>query len=406
MPPSPFLAAALMLLGLALSCADTDEPARLAEPVSEARPDSTDALSDGGTIAMPTDQADRLIASDPLWADALRIHYDALVIDGHIDTPTLMLDRGYDLGTRHSGDHVDLPRMVEGGLDGAFFSIYVARAYGEDERATQRAVAMIEEVLRQADETEGVEVARSSGDVRAIRQRGGRAVLMGLEGGHALQGSPDVLRRLWANGIRYVTLTHTNTNSWADASTDRAVWGGLNDLGRELVAEMNRLGVLVDLSHVSDATFADALATTTAPVILSHSSCRALRDHARNVSDEMLAALAGNGGVIMINFYRTYVGRGRVTLETVLDHIDHAIRVAGPDHVGLGSDFDGVPSLPTGLGDVTRLPWVTYGMLQRGHSEETVRKVLGGNVMRVLAEAERVSQETRERERADERSTP
>ena len=391
--------AVVLVLGVAISCTDA-EPGALAEEASEPEPveaDSTDALSDGGVIAMPTAQADALIASDPLWADALRIHYDALVIDGHIDTPSLMLDRGYRLGERHRGEHVDLPRMVEGGLDGAFFSIYVARAYGEDERATQRAVSMIEEVLRQTDETDGVEVARSADDVRAIRQRGGRAILMGLEGGHALQGSPDVLRRLWANGIRYVTLTHTNTNSWADASTDAPRWGGLNDLGRQLVTEMNRLGVLVDLSHVSDATFADALETTTAPVILSHSSCRALRDHARNVSDEMLAALADNGGVIMINFYRTYVGRGRVTTETVLDHIDHAIETAGPDHVGLGSDFDGVPSLPTGLGDVTRLPWITYGMLQRGHSEETVRKVLGGNVMRVLAQAERVSQETRER---------
>ena len=393
--------AVVLVLGVAIACSDA-EPGALAEEASEPEPaeaDSTDTLSDGGVIAMPTAQADALIASDPLWADALRIHYDALVIDGHIDTPTLMLDRGYRLGERHRGEHVDLPRMVEGGLDGAFFSIYVARAYGEDERATQRAVSMIEEVLRQTDETDGVEVARSTDDVRAIRQRGGRAILMGLEGGHALQGSPDVLRRLWANGIRYVTLTHTNTNSWADASTDRAVWGGLNDLGRQLVTEMNRLGVLVDLSHVSDATFADALAVTTAPVILSHSSCGALHDHARNVSDEMLVALADNGGVIMINFYRTYLGRGRVTLETVLDHIDHAIATAGADHVGLGSDFDGVPSLPTGLGDVTRLPWITHGMLQRGHSEETVRKVLGGNVMRVLAQAERVSQETRERER-------
>lgn len=401
----------MLVVGITVACSDPDsaQPPTEAASVSdstELAQDSTERDSDGGVITMPTAQVDRLIAEDPLWADALRIHYDALVIDGHIDTPTLMLDRGYDFGNRHSGDHVDLPRMIEGGLDGAFFSIYVARAYGEDERATQRAVAMIEEVLRQTDLTEGVEVARSSDDVLAIRQRGDRAILMGLEGGHALQGSPDVLRRLWANGIRYVTLTHTNTNSWADASTDRAMWGGLNNLGRDLIAEMNRLGVLVDLSHVSDATFADAMEVTTAPVILSHSSCRSLRDHARNVSDEMLTALADNGGVIMINFYRTYVGRGRVTLDTVLDHIDHAIRVAGPDHVGLGSDFDGVPQLPTGLGDVTRLPWITYGLLQRGHSEETIRKVLGGNVMRVLAEAERVSQETRERERTADRRTP
>ena len=401
MPTALPVLAALLLM--AVSCADPDAPAPLAEAVGgaaaggPAAADSSD-VADGGRIAMPQAQADRLIAEDPLWADALRVHYDALVVDGHVDTPTLMLDRGYRLAERHRGDHLDLPRMVEGGLDAAFFSIYVARSYGEDERATQRAVAMIEEVLQQTDAADGVEIARTAAGVRAIRQRGGRAVLMGLEGGHALQGSPDVLRRLWANGIRYVTLTHSNTNSFADAATDAPRWGGLNETGRQLVAEMNRLGVLVDLSHVSDDAFFDALAVTTAPVILSHSSCRALRDHARNASDEMLTALAQNGGVIMVNFYRTYVGRGEVTLDDVLDHVEHAVAVAGVDHVGLGSDFDGVPALPDGLGDVTRLPWITYGLLQRGHSEADVRKILGGNVMRVLGEAERVSREVRQQE--------
>ena len=397
----PALALTALLLGVTAACAQDAPTVPLAATVAA---DSTEGdlatdpgdESDGGPVEMRQAEADRLIADDPLWADALRIHYDALVIDGHIDTPSLMLDRGYRLGERHRGDHVDLPRMVEGGLDGAFFSIFVSRHYGEDERATQRAVAMIEEVLRQTDATDGVEVARSAADVRAIRQRGERAVLMGLEGGHALQGSPDVLRRLWANGVRYVTLTHTNTNSWADASTDAPRWGGLNDRGRALVAEMNRLGVLVDLSHVSDATFADALAVTRAPAILSHSSCRALHDHARNVSDEMLRALADNGGVVMINFYKTYLGRGRVTLDDVLDHIDHAVAVAGADHVGLGSDFDGVPALPSGLGDVTRLPWITHGLLKRGHSEADVRKILGGNVMRVLEQAEHVSHDLRQ----------
>ncbi len=408
MPPAPMTApsallASFLMLSVTLSCAQDGPPAPLAAPASEASnaaaSDSSES-GDGGVIAMPKAQANRLIAQDPLWADALHIHYDALVIDGHIDTPSLMLDRGYQLGQRHRSDHVDLPRMVEGGLDGAFFSIYVARSYGEDERATQRAIAMIEELLRQTDATDGVEIARSAADVRAIRQRGGRAALMGLEGGHALQGSADVLRRMWANGIRYVTLTHTNTNLFADASTDAPRWNGLNETGRELVAEMNRLGVLVDLSHVSDDTFSDALAVTAAPVILSHSSCRALHDHARNASDESLAALAANGGVAMVNFYPEYLGDGPTTLDDVLDHIDHAVSVAGADHVGLGSDFDGVPSLPDGLGDATRLPWITYGLLKRGHSEADVRKILGGNVMRVLEAAERVSAETRRQQQA------
>ncbi|PAP74501.1 hypothetical protein B1759_18050 [Rubrivirga sp. SAORIC476] len=338
---------------------------------------------------------DRLVAQDTLWADALRIHYDAVVLDGHIDTPTLMLDRGYALGQRHRGDHVDLPRMAAGGLDGAFFSIYVARSYGEGQAATDRALAMIERVNQQVAGLEGAMLVRTADGVLRARERGQAAVLLGLEGGHALQGSPDVLRLLAANGVRYVTLTHTNTNAWADASTDAPRWGGLNALGREMVTEMNRLGVLVDLSHVSDDTIRDALAATRAPVIVSHSSCRALHDHARNVSDDLLRAIAANDGVVMINFYPLYLGSGAVTVETLLDHIEHAVAVAGADHVGIGSDFDGVTSLPSGMGDVTRLPWLTYGLLQRGVSEADVRKILGGNVLRVMREAERVAADMR-----------
>ena len=396
------LPVAAALVGLAAACGhDAPEPAPPASVDAPAAPgaraDSLDT-ADGGAVALPAAEVDRLVAGDPLWAEALRIHYDAVVIDGHVDTPSIMLDRGYLLKNRHEGDHLDLPRMVEGGLDGAFFSIYVARRYGEGQAATDRALAMISEVQRQVAGLDGAELARTAGDVGRIRGRGARAVLLGLEGGHALQGDPAVLRLLAANGVRYVTLTHTNTNAFADAATDAPRWGGLNRLGEELVAEMNRLGVLVDLSHVSDATFADALRASRAPVILSHSSCRALHRHARNASDEMLRALAANGGVVMINFYRTYLGRRGVDVETVLDHIDHAVEVAGVDHVGLGSDFDGVPALPRGLGDVTRLPYLTYGMLQRGHSEADVRKILGGNTLRVLAEAEQVAAEMRAEE--------
>lgn len=371
-----------------------DDPAPLAATASGAAADSA-GTSDGGAVALPDSTVQRLVAEDPLWADALRIHYDAIVLDGHVDTPSLMLDDGYRFGERHEplagSAHVDLPRMHEGGLDGAFFSIYVSRSYGEGHEATRRALAMTEEVDRQVRSLNGAEIARTAADVRRIARAGRKAVLLGLEGGHALQADAGVLRLLWANGIRYVTLTHANTNAWADASTDASRWGGLNDLGRDLVREMNRLGVLVDLSHVSDETFYDALETTAAPAILSHSSARALYDHPRNVTDDMLRALAENGGVILINFYPAYLGDDGVALADVLDHIDHAVRVAGADHVGLGSDFDGVPALPDGLGDVTRLPYVTRGLLARGHSEADVRKILGGNVLRVLEEAERAA---------------
>jgi membrane dipeptidase len=220
-------------------------------------------------------------------------------------------------------------------------------------------------------------------------------VLLGLEGGHALAASADTLRALRDLGVRYVTLTHIGTHSWADAATDTARHGGLSKKGEHLVRAMNDAGVLVDLSHVSDATFYDALRVSRAPVMLSHSSTRALTPNARNVSDDMLRALSGNedspGGLVMINFYDRYVqqaGERPVALGDVLDHIDHAVRVAGVDHVGLGSDFDGVPRLPQGLEDVTRLPWITHGLLTRGYAKEDVYKILGGNALRVLEAAE------------------
>jgi membrane dipeptidase len=255
---------------------------------------------------------------------------------------------------------------------------------------------------------------------------------LGLEGGNALAGSPDTLAAFYREGIRYVTLTHVNNNSWAESSQSPPRWHGLNDFGRRMIDEMNRLGVIVDLSHVSDSTFYDALAVSRAPVMVSHSSSRALVDNVRNASDDMLRALAKNGGIIMINFfdpvvnsnltkevmaevYRRTGGRNvslngmwdvvyavkaerglpGASLEDVVDHIDHAVKVAGVDHVGLGSDFDGVWDLPAGLQDVTRIPWITYELMKRGYSEVDLYKILGGNALRVMDEVERVAQKTR-----------
>ena len=372
----------------------------------------------------------RLVAEDPLWEQALRLHYDALVMDGHVDTPSLMLDEGSRLGERHTPEtgraHLDLPRMVEGGLDAPFFSIFVSRAYGEGPAATARAFAMIAEVERQVAALDSVEIARSAADVLRLTREGKKAILLGLEGGHALQASPSVLQQLYDAGIRYVGLTHTNTNSWADSSQDEPRHGGLTEQGVALIHAMNRLGVLVDVSHASDATFDDALRASRAPVIASHSSARALVPNPRNLTDAQLRALAAGGGVALVNFFdpvvngaldaevmaavegrlaRDYGGDGarlwdairaeatarglrRALLGDVLDHIDHIARVAGVDHVGLGSDFDGVPALPVGLEDAARLPWLTYGLLRRGYSEADVRLILGGNLLRVLAAAE------------------
>lgn len=389
---------------------------------------SDSAAVDGGPILMAPVRQKILIEQDSLWTTALRVHYNAIVLDGHVDTPTLMLDSGYSFRRRnrsHSG-HVDLPRMFEGGLDAAFFSIYVPVSLGESAGAMRRARRMIEEVKRQvAMSPDSVKLAFSADDVRRLAQSGRKAVLLGLEGGHALMASPDSLEALYREGLRYVTLTHVNSHSWAESSQSPPRFGGLNDLGRRMVLKMNDLGVIVDLSHVSDSTFYDAVQTSRAPVMLSHSSSRALVDNVRNVNDPMLRALAGKGGIIMINFFDPVVNSalsdsfmadvyarlgGRVgslntiwnviyelkaerglpgaSLEDVVNHIDHAIRVAGVDHVGLGSDFDGVFDLPAGLQDVTRLPWITYELMKRGYSEDDLYKILGGNALRVLAEVE------------------
>ncbi len=395
--------AALSLLLSLTACSTNSEPASPSLPTVQAAVQTVAADTvgsrDGGVVRLGEPARSRLLAEDPLWERALRLHYDAIVTDGHIDTPSLMLDDGYNLGERHTprsgSQHVDLPKMTEGGLDAPFFSIYVARSYGETPAATDRALAMIAELKRQVDALDGIEMATTAEDVRRLTRSGRKAALMGLEGGHALRGSEDVLRSLADAGIRYVTLTHTNTNSWADASSDAVRWNGLNDTGRDLVREMNRLGVLVDLSHVSDSTFYDALAVSRAPVILSHSSVRALTDHPRNITDDMLRALARHDGVIMINFFSKYLAQdgGSATLDDILDHVDHAVEIAGVEHVGLGSDFDGVPFLPRGMDDATRLPYITYGLLKRGYADDDIRKILGGNTLRVLADAERVAAE-------------
>ncbi|PSQ82094.1 MAG: membrane dipeptidase [Bacteroidetes bacterium QS_8_68_15] len=373
----------------AAAAADTADPVRA--PLPEA------ALLDSGAVALPPEQRQALVRKDSLWRTALRIHYRAIVFDGHADTPTRMAEEGYDIGPRHAPAeaHLDLPRMKESGLDAVFFSIYVPSYLGEGRRATTHARHLIRETKRQLQQySRRAAFATTAEEVRRLTREGKRAVLLGLEGGHALAASEDTLRAFREMGVRYVTLTHIGTHSWADAAGDVARHGGLAEKGEQLVRAMNDAGVLADLSHVSDSTYYDALRVSEAPVILSHSSVRALTPNERNATDEMLRALSENGGLAMINFYDRYVqqaGGGPAALEDVLDHIAHAAEVAGVEHVGLGSDFDGVPRLPKGLGDVTRLPWITHGLLKRGYSKKDVYKMLGGNALRVLAKADSVA---------------
>jgi membrane dipeptidase len=382
-----------------------------------------------------------------LWRRALALHKKAIVVDGHNDIPTIMADEDYDLGTPSAGKyHTDVPRLKQSGMTGTFFSIYVDRQYATPEwvsknyltrgGSARRALDLIDVSYRMLEKYPGdLMFATSVADIRRAKRERKVGVLMGIEGGHAIENSLAALREFYRLGVRYMTLTHNNTNEWADACCDTARHGGLSEFGREVVREMNRLGMFVDVSHVSDETMSDVLEVTKAPVIASHSSARVFSNHRRNVPDELLKRIARNGGVVMVNFYPAFLDekvrvaglerdqrlrpqrealRARfagdeklleeelqklndanplpnTTLSVLVDHIDHIAKVAGVDHVGLGSDFDGVPNLPEGIKDVADLPNITYELLRRGYSERDVLKILGGNLMRAFGEVERVA---------------
>ncbi len=379
-----------------------------------------------------------LACRDP---DPRSLHDSAIVVDTHSDTTPWFQDPDWRFDERHETGHMDLPRIFEGGLDVQFWSIYMGRREGHGRairEALERIDAVHEMVRRHSDR---VALAGSVAEIRRAVGQGKLASVMGVEGGHIIEESLAALRTFYRLGVRYMTLTHSFHTGWADSSGTtellEPLHGGLTKLGEEIVAEMNRLGMMVDVSHVSDDTFRDVIRVSRAPVIASHSSCRAVAVHPRNMSDDMLRALASNGGVVMINFYSGYIdmevneksaehfeslkarfaaihetyandfpGRVRAiaelnaehlwpqtSLAVLLDHFDHAIRVAGPDHVGIGADWDGIPSLPEGLDDVSRLPALTEELLARGHSDETVIKVLGENLLRVMAENERIARE-------------
>jgi membrane dipeptidase len=345
---------------------------------------------------------------------AMRLHREAIVIDTHNDITSPITDQDYDLGARDTSGRTqtDIPRMREGGLDAEFFAIYVAAKYAKEGGAARRALEMIDGVYEQARRhPESLEMAFTVEDIRRIHKTGKIAALMGIEGGHAIEDSLGALRQFYRLGVRYMTLTHTNTNNWADSAgginnpAERR-HGGLSDFGREVVREMNRMGMMVDISHVSDETFQDVIEISQTPVIASHSSCRALTNVPRNMTDDMLRALAKNRGVIMINFYNGFINTeyarpgapyptmpaDKATMEMLMSHFEHAIKVAGIDHVGIGSDFDGIDGLsPAGMEDVSKLPMITYELLKRGYSDADVKKVLGENLLRVMAEVEGVA---------------
>jgi membrane dipeptidase len=374
-------------------------------------------------------------AAQDLEARARALHRDAIVVDGHNDVPMLLLDLGFDLGMdgaardtkspwpwfflpwlpgRPLGEGLrtdtDLARMERGGLDAQFFSIWVDPDHYDPERpglATARAQAMIDVVLEQVRRhPQRLALATSADDVRRIVGSGRHAALLGLEGGHAIEDELGTLRRYHAQGVRYMTLTWSFSHTWADSSGDAGKHGGLTEFGRDVVREMNDLGMLVDVSHASDATFWDALETSRAPVIASHSSARAIAPHPRNLSDDMLRAVGESGGVVMLNFGGIFLDPRKVgtwnhvkhtlrhgfpvptTLAMLADHVEHVARVAGVDHVGLGSDFDGTLFLPDDMRSVEDFPNLTVELARRGWSDADLRKLLGENLLRVLARAQ------------------
>jgi len=382
-------------------------------------------------------------AQKKTWTDAevMKVHRSALLIDTHNDVTSKTVD-GFDIGPLAKDGHTDVVRMKQGGQGGIFFAVYVGADNVEGNRSAHRTLQMIDTVRH--DIIDGhpndFAFAGSVAEVLAARKHGKIAALMGIEGGHAIEDDVRLLRDYYALGIRYMTLTHTNNNTWATSSGDKArpegEPKGLTELGKQVVHEMNRLGVMVDISHVSDATFWDVLAASEAPPFASHSSCRAISNIPRNMTDEMIQALTKKGGLVQINFGCEFLSQKaadsspmgnpaamakiqaqlkeikdpkerhaamekiredlssktvRATIDDVVANIDHIKQIAGVDAVGLGSDFDGVGCTPVGLDDVSKWPNLTRKLLEKGYSAAEIRKIYGGNLLRVMGTAEKTS---------------
>lgn len=372
--------------------------------------------------------------------EALSVQRRAVAVDMHADTVQFVIDEGTDISTRVETTHLDAVRMREGGLDAQFFSVWVEpEFYGTGgEEAIARADAQIDAIHALAEQHPDIwTFATTAADIRRAHEEGKLAALLGLEGGYAIDERLERVEHYFRRGVRYMTPAWTQSLSWAGSSGDglgRKV--GLNDFGRAVIREMNRLGMLVDVSHVSDKTFWDMVETSTSPVVASHSNCRALADVPRNLTDDMIRAIADTGGVVCVVFYPGFLDTGwrerknrldreidpllraaarplwgegslmRIAIDRVrereyakrltpvpftrvADHIDHIVRLTGVEHVGCGSDFDGITATPDGLSTVAELPNLTGELLRRGYTEEDVSKILGGNVLRVMEETER-----------------
>jgi len=366
----------------------------------------------------------------------------AIIVDLHCDTTQMILDEGYNLAEKHDYGQVDIPRMRQGRISAVFLAVNPESRRLSPLESVRRALEEVDAVRRETrHHPKELALAGSAEEIVAARDQGRIAILIGLEGGHVIDSNLAILRSFFDLGARYMTLTHYTHTPWADSSGQKPVHNGLTDFGRQVVREMNRLGMMVDVSHVADKTFWDVIEISAAPVIASHSSCRVFSNHPRNMTDDMLRAVARKGGVVHVNFYNSFLdqdfqrrysaltaeqareekinaelagqpGRrraeqrrlnaeriaklGRVSFSRLLDHFEHAVKVAGVDHVGLGSDFDGVgDQLPEGMEDISKIPSLARGLLERGFSDADVEKLLGGNTLRVMREVEAVARRLR-----------
>jgi membrane dipeptidase len=366
--------------------------------------------------------------------EARRIQAEAILVDGHNDLPWEMREKGdssfvkMDISRPQSRLMTDIPRLRAGGVGAQFWSVFVPASTEKDHTAVTKTLEQIDVVRRMVRQyPNDLELALTVDDIVRIHKAGKIASLIGIEGGYSIDKSLGVLRMMYALGVRYMTLTHSASLDWADSATDEPKAHGLSKFGEQVVAEMNRLGMLVDISHISAETMRHVLRVAKAPVIASHSSAFEIAKHPRNVPDDVLKLVAENGGVIMVNFYPAFIlpegarqyelGRELkkqypnesaeyrlalrkrekenplppATVHHVVDHIEHIIKVAGIDHVGLGSDFDGIPSVPRQLEDVSKYPVITQVLLDRGYTKEQILKVLGGNLLRAMRKAEEVA---------------
>jgi len=318
-------------------------------------------------------------------SNALALHREALVVDTHVDTiMNLVSGRTATLGERNSVGHVDFPRLREGGVDVQFFAAFIEPEF-KPERSLKRALQMIAAFCRDAEKyPEAVGIALSYADIERITGEDRLAAVISIEGGEAVAGDLGVLACLYRLGVRSLGLTWNERNEIADGVGERVAGGGLTLFGRELIGEMNRLGMLIDVSHLAERGFWDVLECSRQPIIASHSNAQAICPHPRNLNDAQIKALAANGGVMGMNFYSSFICEREPSLDRLVDHIEHIIGLVGPDHLGIGSDFDGISSAPVGLEDVTKLPNLTAKLLERGFAPATIRKILGENYLRVF----------------------